>query len=205
LEGGLASDGGGNPPTRLEPCLRSLNCVSSLAVGERHAIPPLVYTDPLDDARQALLDVLKAAPRVTLVAGEPDDLHAEFRSRVFGFVDDVAFFLPAGQPVIHVRSASRSGYYDFGVNYSFYLDRPPSHVPSSGFSCRWLVGMSEKANGKVRVGCGRYDWQFQATGAGLADRPAITIEMMQVLSADRLDPVLLFTSSLTPITNPVII
>lgn len=80
--------------------------------------------------------------------------------------------------------------------YSFYLDRPPSHVPSSGFSCGWLVGMSEKATGKVRVGCGRYDWQFQATGAGLADRLAITIEAMQVLSADRLDPVLLWLTGL---------
>jgi uncharacterized protein (DUF1499 family) len=46
----------------------------------------------------------------------PDDIHAEFRSRVFGFVDDVEFFFPAGQRVIHVRSASRTGYSDFGVN-----------------------------------------------------------------------------------------
>ena len=116
MEGGLASDGGGNPPTRLEPCPRSPNCVSSLAVDERHAIPPLIYAGPLEEAREALLGVLKAAPRVTLVAGEPDYLHAEFRSRVFGFVDDVEFFFPAGQQVIHVRSASRSGYFDFGVN-----------------------------------------------------------------------------------------
>jgi uncharacterized protein (DUF1499 family) len=70
----------------------------------------------LEAAREALLGVLKAEPRVTLVASEPDCIQAEFKSRVFGFVDDVAFFFPAGQRVIHVRSASRSGYYDFGVN-----------------------------------------------------------------------------------------
>jgi hypothetical protein len=80
--------------------------------------------------------------------------------------------------------------------YSFYLDRPPSHILSSGFSCDWLVGMSEKATGKARVGCGRYDWEFQATGAGLADRLVITIESMQVLSADRLEPVLLWLTGL---------
>lgn len=116
VEGGLAVDVQGNVPTRLKPCPRSPNCVSSLAGDERHAIPPLVYTGPLEEARQALLGVLKAAPRVTLVASEPDYLHAEFRSRVFGFVDDVEFFLPAGRQLIHVRSASRSGFFDFGVN-----------------------------------------------------------------------------------------
>lgn len=116
VEGGLAVDVQGNVPTRLKPCPRSPNCVSSLAGDERHAISPIVYSGALEDARQALLDVLKAAPRVTLVAGETDYLHAEFRSRVFGFVDDVEFFFPAGQRVIHVRSASRSGYYDFGIN-----------------------------------------------------------------------------------------
>jgi uncharacterized protein (DUF1499 family) len=42
-------------------------------------------------------------------------IHAEFRSAVFGFVDDVTFrFEPPGE--IQVRSASRSGYYDFGAN-----------------------------------------------------------------------------------------
>ncbi len=42
--------------------------------------------------------------------------HVEFRSRVFRFVDDVEFlFGPAGRQ-IHVRSASRVGYSDFGAN-----------------------------------------------------------------------------------------
>jgi uncharacterized protein (DUF1499 family) len=116
VEGGLAADGGGNTEGRLKPCPRSPNCVSSLAGDERHAIPPLVYNGPLEDAGRALLGVLKTAPRVTLVVSEPDYVHAEFRSRVFGFVDDVEFFFQAGQRVIHVRSASRSGYFDFGVN-----------------------------------------------------------------------------------------
>jgi hypothetical protein len=80
--------------------------------------------------------------------------------------------------------------------YSFYLDRPPSHIPLSSFSCDWLVGMSEKETGKIRVGCGRYDWQFQATGPGLANRLVITIEAMQVLSADRLEAVLLWLTGL---------
>ncbi|NDY59068.1 DUF1499 domain-containing protein, partial [Desulfovibrio sulfodismutans] len=40
----------------------------------------------------------------------------EFRSKILGFVDDVEFYLPEDQDVIHIRSAARLGYYDFGVN-----------------------------------------------------------------------------------------
>lgn len=80
--------------------------------------------------------------------------------------------------------------------YSFYLEKPPSHISLSSFSCDWLVGMSEKESGKTRVGCGRYDWQFQTSEPRLADRLVITIEAMQVLSADYLEPVLLWLTGL---------
>jgi hypothetical protein len=62
---------------------------------------------------------------------------------------------------------------------SFYLDRPAA--VTAEFSCRWLVGMSERASGNVRVGCGRYDWTFQPAPPRLATNLLITIEGMQVL------------------------
>jgi hypothetical protein len=71
--------------------------------------------------------------------------------------------------------------------YSFYLERP--QLPSNSFSCDWLVGMSEKESGRVRVGCGRYDWQFQPEEPHLADRLVITIEAMQVLPLGLFAPV----------------
>lgn len=80
--------------------------------------------------------------------------------------------------------------------YSFYLAQPPLHAPSGSFSCDWLVGMSEKEGGRPRVGCGRYDWQFQTTEPRLAHRLVITIEAMQVLSADRLDAIFQWLSRL---------
>jgi uncharacterized protein (DUF1499 family) len=43
-------------------------------------------------------------------------LHVEYRSAAFGFVDDVEFLLDAAGSRIEVRSASRTGYYDFGTN-----------------------------------------------------------------------------------------
>jgi len=53
---------------------------------------------------------------LTVVEDTGSYLHAEARSRVFRFVDDVEFVLDPGARVIQVRSASRVGYSDFGVN-----------------------------------------------------------------------------------------
>jgi uncharacterized protein (DUF1499 family) len=44
-----------------------------------------------------------------------DLVRAEFRSRL-GFVDDVEFRIDEAAGRIHVRSASRKGYWDLGVN-----------------------------------------------------------------------------------------
>ena len=51
-----------------------------------------------------------------MVSESPGYLHVECRSKIFGFVDDLEFQLQAAQGLIAVRSASRTGYYDFGVN-----------------------------------------------------------------------------------------
>lgn len=64
--------------------------------------------------------------------------------------------------------------------YSFYLGKPGGAVRS--FACGWLVVMSEKATRNPRVGCGRYDWTFNAGPPHLANHLAITIEAMQVLA-----------------------
>ena len=54
---------------------------------------------------------------------------------------------------------------------------------SDNASCHWLVGMTEKENGCVRVGCGKYDWRFVREPSLLADRLSITIDEMLVLDA----------------------
>jgi len=63
---------------------------------------------------------------------------------------------------------------------TFCLANPPK-PDRTAFSCAWLVGMSEKKTSAVRVGCGRYDWSFQARGPHLANRLRITIEEMEIL------------------------
>ncbi len=76
--------------------------------------------------------------------------------------------------------------------YTFYLDRPSAEAatPPAVFACDWLVGMSDKATGNVRVGCGRYEWVFQPEAPHRAERLAITIEAMQTLPPARLPPIL---------------
>jgi len=69
-----------------------------------------------DEALARLKQVLQEEPRTTIVTEEGGYLHAEVRSFLFRFVDDVEFTLDADNRVIHVRSASRTGYSDFGVN-----------------------------------------------------------------------------------------
>lgn len=63
--------------------------------------------------------------------------------------------------------------------YTFYLARPAEG--SETFRCDWLVVMSEKEGRHVRVGCGQYDWTFDAASAGLASHLVIRIEAMQIL------------------------
>lgn len=113
LRAGAASADRGN---QCLTCPNSPNCVSSQSVDNAHFIEPLHYTTDTDGARQKLLEILKRIPRVHLAKVERDYIHAEFRSSIFRFVDDVTFFFPPDKKIIHVRSASRKGYYDFGEN-----------------------------------------------------------------------------------------
>lgn len=102
----------------LAPCPTSPNCVSSMpGADEKHAIAPLTYDGSPAEARQRLLDVIDGMPRTTVITADEDYVYVEFRSGLFRFVDDVEFYFDAAQPgVIHVRSASRKGYSDLGVN-----------------------------------------------------------------------------------------
>ena len=101
---------------RFLPCPDSPNCVSSLSDNDTHFIKPFNYKDSLENVRQKLIDILKNSRGVRLVKIKSDYLHAECRSLIFRFVDDIEFYFPAESSIIHVKSASRSGYTDFGAN-----------------------------------------------------------------------------------------
>jgi uncharacterized protein (DUF1499 family) len=101
---------------RLAACPDSPNCVSSQSTDPRHAIAPLRYEGTAEKARGLLIEAVSGMKRARIVATEERYLRAEFTSALFRFVDDVEFLLDDVTRTIHVRSASRVGYSDLGVN-----------------------------------------------------------------------------------------
>jgi uncharacterized protein (DUF1499 family) len=103
---------------RLRPCPGRPNCVCSDDPEERPRIAPLATGEDPARTWKHLQDLLRAQPQTTIVEAQADYLHVEFRSRLFGFTDDVEFHLRPAERIIAVRSASRLGYSDLGVNRS---------------------------------------------------------------------------------------
>ncbi len=100
----------------LLPCPDRPNCVSSKSIDSRHWIAPLRYWGSGEKALHWLKHVILSLARTQLIEEDSNYLHFEFHSRLFGFVDDVEFYCREGDGAIDVRSASRTGYWDFGVN-----------------------------------------------------------------------------------------
>lgn len=105
-----------SPADELKSCPGRPNCVSSQSHDTRHFIEPLEYGIPRVAARKKLLKILKAMPRTRIVSDKKNYIHAECRTRFLRFVDDLEFLFDDNHSIIHVRSASRLGYSDFGVN-----------------------------------------------------------------------------------------
>lgn len=103
----------------LMPCPKTPNCVNSQAADKKHYIEPLHFDGTPKEAQDLLLQVIDSEKRATILKVKDNYIRTEFRSAVFRFVDDVEFYFPetkAGETIIHVRSASRIGYFDFGAN-----------------------------------------------------------------------------------------
>lgn len=100
----------------LKDCPDRPNCVSSIARDQDRHVAPFAYAGDRRRAIEVLVRVLSEEPRTTIVEKREGYLHVEFRSKIFRFVDDVEFYFPVDQPLVHVRSASRVGYSDLGVN-----------------------------------------------------------------------------------------
>jgi uncharacterized protein (DUF1499 family) len=103
---------------RLAPCKPSPNCVSSQADrgDATHYIAPIAAGGDPARTFAELKRIVRTTERVDIVSDDRDYLYAEYRSRLFGFVDDVEFWVDPRAAVIHVRSASRLGRGDLGVN-----------------------------------------------------------------------------------------
>ena len=118
LMGGMCFAQVGTPVAAgsLKACPKSPNCVSSQAADPEHAIAPFTYTGSRTEAYARIKDVLSGMKRTKIVMEKEDYIYAEAKSLIFRFVDDVEFYFPVDEKIIHVRSASRAGHSDLGVN-----------------------------------------------------------------------------------------
>jgi uncharacterized protein (DUF1499 family) len=101
---------------KLTACPDKPNCVSSMTDDKSHFIEPFTYTGSSGKAKNVLLESVKSHDRTKIVSDSENYIHAEYTSRIFRFVDDVEFLIDDKTKTVHVRSASRLGYSDMGVN-----------------------------------------------------------------------------------------
>lgn len=118
----LAACSGKPPPNlgvrdgQLSPCPNKPNCVSSQSADKSHFVEPLGFAVPASVTQRALLDVLPKMEGAKLVTAEAFYIRFEFTSKTMKYVDDVEFLIDPLSNIVHLRSASRLGYSDMGVN-----------------------------------------------------------------------------------------
>lgn len=96
---------------KLAPTPTTPNCVHSQSNNPPYKIEPL----PMVSISE-LKKVIESMERTTIIEQKEDYLYAEFQTKLMGYVDDVEFYLDKNENVIQVRSASRLGKSDLGLN-----------------------------------------------------------------------------------------
>ena len=89
----------------LKPCIQVSHCVREELDVER-----------IDSPYEKVKTIVENSPRTIIVESDGDYLHAEVTSRIMKYVDDLEIsFLPEKNNLL-IRSESRVGEGDFGVN-----------------------------------------------------------------------------------------
>ena len=110
---------------KLKAPSKTTNCVSSQAdlwpghpQAEGARIAPLALAAGEDGnaALARIQAIVEVMPGAAVVKAEPGYLYATFTTRLMKYTDDVEFWFDAANKVVQVRSASRLGEKDFGVN-----------------------------------------------------------------------------------------
>jgi uncharacterized protein (DUF1499 family) len=114
----------GSPPTniginngKLTACPTTPNCINSqVSANDNQKIAPIQLTGDTPAMMTKLKQVVQLMPRTKIVKETNNYLYVEFSSKLMGFVDDVEFYFEPETKNIQVRSASRLGESDWGVN-----------------------------------------------------------------------------------------
>jgi len=122
---GTAPDDLGVKDGRLKPPSYTENSVTSQAglypdhpQREYAEIAPIALRGDGAETIARLQRAVEAMPGAQVVDSRPDYLYAQFTSKLMKYVDDTEFWFDAANQVVQVRSASRIGRRDMGVNRS---------------------------------------------------------------------------------------
>lgn len=102
----------------LKSCPTSPNCVSTQAQPDdtTHYVEPIVYNGERKATQLKIESLMLTNGDARIVNSELGYVHFEVKSKLIGYIDDVEFYLPEVDSVVHFRSASRVGHSDLGVN-----------------------------------------------------------------------------------------
>jgi len=100
----------------IADCPSSPNCVSSQSKSSSHKVEPFKFEGTIKEFQHFAEFVQNQLPRTEMIRMEGPYVHFIVTSKVFRFKDDVEFYFLESDSLIHLRSASRLGYSDLGVN-----------------------------------------------------------------------------------------
>jgi len=113
----------GHRDGKLKPPSKTANSVSSQAdlwtqhpMQDYARIAPLALKGDGPATLARIKSIVEAMPGASVVTSERDYLYVQFSTRLMKFVDDAEFWFDPAGGVVQVRSASRLGQKDFGVN-----------------------------------------------------------------------------------------
>ncbi|MDX2505111.1 MAG: DUF1499 domain-containing protein [Gammaproteobacteria bacterium] len=102
---------------QLLPCPDKPNCINTeYPESTAHYMPPLDYPAAKTDLLMSLAKNTILEMGGKIINEDNNYLSATFTSRVFRFVDDFEIKINSSTQKLHIRSASRVGHSDFGIN-----------------------------------------------------------------------------------------
>ena len=101
----------------LSKCPDKPNCVNSEFIDDQaHFISPLSYPAPKSEEAMTLIRQAIQEAGGKIISEDDTYISATFTVSIFGFVDDLECRNDPSNHKIQIRSASRVGYSDLGVN-----------------------------------------------------------------------------------------
>lgn len=103
---------------KFQKCPASPNCVSSKEniTDVEHYISPITYEIERERSFEKIKEILNELENVKIVEENDLYIHAVFVTTIMRFKDDVEFQFLENEKIIHIRSASRIGHSDLGLN-----------------------------------------------------------------------------------------